>query len=103
MGSKEKKSAIKFQKNKLKGVVKRRKEVNKFKRQINKRQLRRTGTKNPHKDDDEEEEKKETPVDNTPDVNTDNYFCNFVMNPEDSLDLSDNEEADLDALMLSRL
>lgn len=49
MGSKEKKSTIKFQKNKLKGVVKRRKEVNKFKRQIVKRQLRRGGSKNPHK------------------------------------------------------
>jgi hypothetical protein len=41
MGSKEKKSTIKFQKSKLKGVVKRRKEVNKFKKQINKRQMRR--------------------------------------------------------------
>jgi hypothetical protein len=49
MGSKEKKSTIKFQKTKLKGVVKRRKEVNKFKRQIVKRQLRRGGDKNPHK------------------------------------------------------
>lgn len=38
---KEKKSTIKFQKNKLKGVVKRRKEVNKLKRQIIKRELRR--------------------------------------------------------------
>jgi hypothetical protein len=46
---KEKKSTIKFQKNKLKGVVKRRKEVNKFKRQIIKRQLRRGGSINPHK------------------------------------------------------
>jgi nucleolar complex protein 2 len=46
---KEKKSTIKFQKNKLKGVVKRRKEVNKFKRQIIKRQLRRGGSNNPHK------------------------------------------------------
>ncbi len=49
MGSKEKKSTIKFQKSKLKGVVKRRKEVNKFKRQIVKRQLRRGAPNAPEK------------------------------------------------------
>jgi nucleolar complex protein 2 len=46
---KEKKSTIKFQKNKLKGVLKRRKETNKFKKQLIKRQLRRGGEDNPHK------------------------------------------------------
>lgn len=49
MGSKEKKSTIKFQKNKLKGVVKKRKESNKFKRQVVKRQLRRGAPNDPHK------------------------------------------------------
>jgi hypothetical protein len=45
MSRKEKKSTIKFQKNKLKGVVKKRKEVNKFKKQIQRRQIRRAASK----------------------------------------------------------
>lgn len=49
MGTKEKKSTIKFQKNKLKGVVKKRKENNKFKRQIIRRQIRRGAPIDPHK------------------------------------------------------
>lgn len=49
MGTKEKKSTIKFQKNKLKGVVKKRKETNKFKRQIVRRQIRRGAPIDPHK------------------------------------------------------
>ncbi|KAI9335047.1 Noc2p family-domain-containing protein [Pilaira anomala] len=97
MGSKEKKSTIKFQKNKLKGVVKKRKESNKFKRQVIKRQLRRGAPIDPHKDD---EKKLETPaaVDTTPVVNADDYFCNFVIDADETLDLSDDEEGDLDAL-----
>lgn len=49
MGTKEKKSTIKFQKNKLKGVVKKRKETNKFKKQIQRRQIRRGAPIDPHK------------------------------------------------------
>ncbi|CAO3621664.1 unnamed protein product [Mucor fragilis] len=98
MGSKEKKSTIKFQKTKLKGVVKRRKEVNKFKRQIIKRQLRRGAPVDPHKDEEEGLKKVDTAADDTPQVNTENYFCNFVIDAEESLDLDEDEEEDLDAL-----
>ncbi|CAO0798071.1 unnamed protein product [Mucor circinelloides] len=98
MGSKEKKSTIKFQKSKLKGVVKRRKEVNKFKRQIIKRQLRRGAPIDPHKDEEEGLKKVETTADDTPQVNTEDYFCNFVIDAEESLDLDEDEEEDLDAL-----
>lgn len=34
----------------------------------------------------------------TPQVNTENYFCNFVIDAEESLDLDEDEEEDLDAL-----
>ncbi|KAK4518551.1 uncharacterized protein ATC70_008770 [Mucor velutinosus] len=98
MGSKEKKSTIKFQKSKLKGVVKRRKEVNKFKRQIIKRQLRRGAPIDPHKDEEEGLKTVETAVDDTPQVNTEDYFCNFVIDAEETLDLDEDEEEDLDAL-----
>lgn len=49
MSKKEKKSTIKFQKTKLKGVVKKRKEINKFKRQIQRRQIRRAASKHHNK------------------------------------------------------
>ena len=49
MGNKEKKATIKFQKNKLKAVVKKRKENNKFKKQVNKRQSRRGAPVDPRK------------------------------------------------------
>ncbi|KAI8326759.1 Noc2p family-domain-containing protein [Choanephora cucurbitarum] len=99
---KEKKSTIKFQKNKLKGVISRRKEVNKFKKQIAKRQARRTGSKNPHKETEESleraEDKQEATIEETPKLNTEDYFCNFVIDDEEPLDLSDDEEEDLNAL-----
>ncbi|KAI9263931.1 Noc2p family-domain-containing protein [Helicostylum pulchrum] len=98
MGSKEKKSTIKFQKNKLKGVVKKRKESNKFKKQVVKRQSRRGAPTDPHKGNDEKKLETPAPVDTTPLVNADDYFCNFVIDTEETLDLSDDEEADLDAL-----
>lgn len=34
----------------------------------------------------------------TPQVNTEDYFCNFVIDAEESLDLDEDEEEDLDAL-----
>ncbi|CEP18110.1 hypothetical protein [Parasitella parasitica] len=98
MGSKEKKSTIKFQKTKLKGVVKRRKEANKFKRQIIKRQLRRGAPTDPHKDEEEGLKKPETAIEETLPVNTEDYFCSFVIDAEEFLDLDEDEEEDLDAL-----
>ncbi|KAI9482778.1 MAG: Noc2p family-domain-containing protein [Benjaminiella poitrasii] len=100
MGTKEKKSTIKFQKNKLKGVLKRRKETNKFKRQIIKRQLRR-GNKDQNNNEETEgteETKEEEVAEEVPQVNIEDYFCNFVLDADESLELSDDEEADLDAL-----
>ncbi|KAI7898298.1 Noc2p family-domain-containing protein [Cokeromyces recurvatus] len=99
MGTKEKKSTIKFQKNKLKSVLKRRKESNKLKRQIIKRQLRR-GKKDPYKNDEEEEIKEtkaEDSIEEVPQVNVEDYFCNFVLETDEPLELSD-DEADLDGL-----
>ncbi|KAG1234401.1 hypothetical protein G6F68_018986 [Rhizopus microsporus] len=102
MSRKEKKSTIKFQKNKLKGVVKKRKEVNKFKKQIQRRQIRRAASKH-HKGNEETEEKEEaSKAEETKQeavqVNTEDYFCNFIIDTEEQLDLSDDEESDLNEL-----
>ncbi|KAI8970097.1 Noc2p family-domain-containing protein [Mycotypha africana] len=92
---KEKKSTIKFQKTKLKGVLKRRKEVNKFKRQIQNRQLRRKGKKVEDNGGDTNEEKvgeTEEVAEEKPQINTEDYFCNFVIDTDESLELSDDED-----------
>lgn len=124
MGTKEKKSTIKFQKNKLKGVVKKRKETNKFKRQIQRRQIRRGAPIDPHKGKKtflcnsflqaltlnrrrkakgrstcgQVSIKREEVLNltnvisiSTPIVNAEDYFCNFVIDTEETLDLSDDE------------
>ncbi|ORE01527.1 Noc2-domain-containing protein [Rhizopus microsporus var. microsporus] len=103
MSKKEKKSTIKFQKTKLKGVVKKRKEVNKFKRQVQRRQIRRAASKHHSKDQgqsnqDEPSTKEEEKEENVPQINTEDYFCNFIIDPEEQLDLSDDEESDLNVL-----
>lgn len=33
-----------------------------------------------------------------PQINTEDYFCNFIIDPEEQLDLSDDEESDLNVL-----
>ncbi|KAI8885406.1 Noc2-domain-containing protein [Backusella circina FSU 941] len=96
--AKEKKSTIKFQKNKLKGVVKRRKEVNKLKRQIIKRQLRRGGKDQPKATEEEGTKEEETEEEKVPEVSIEDYFVNFVIESEEPLDLSDDEEEELNAL-----
>ncbi|KAI8979027.1 Noc2p family-domain-containing protein [Pilobolus umbonatus] len=98
---KEKKSTIKFQKKQLKTVVKRRKDAKKFKRQVQNRQIRR-GAPRAEKEEEksiktelaEEEEGKPS----APEVKVEDYFCNFTIDAEESLDLSDDEEEDADAL-----
>ncbi|KAG0167469.1 Nucleolar Complex 2 protein [Apophysomyces sp. BC1034] len=96
--AKPKKSTIKFQKNKLKQTVERRKKNAQFKKQVARRQQRRTGPSATGKESRTEENIEEQENSTETETNVDEYFCGYVMESEEPLDLSDDEEKDLDVL-----
>ncbi|KAL0095345.1 Noc2p family-domain-containing protein [Phycomyces blakesleeanus] len=100
--AKAKKATIKFQKNKLKPTIERRKKNNKYKQQLAQRKNRR-GKEYGKETKETTEEDKEKPVEeeeakSEPEVNVEDYFCEFSINGEELLDLEADEEQDLNAL-----
>ncbi|KAI8098797.1 Noc2p family-domain-containing protein [Halteromyces radiatus] len=97
------KSTVKFQKNKLKQTIERRKKNAKLKQQIKRRQETRlhghghkksSSTETTSIVEQPEEETKESQVID----NVDTYFANYILNGEESLDLENDEEQDVNAL-----
>ncbi|KAI8379325.1 Noc2p family-domain-containing protein [Radiomyces spectabilis] len=100
--AKAKKATIKFQKNKLKQTVERRKKNTKFKQQVARRQARRnrgpdkTAASAEPKGETAEQKDSEETTDDQGDVSA--FFAGYVLDPEESLDLNNDIEADLNAL-----
>ncbi|KAF7722823.1 Nucleolar Complex 2 protein [Apophysomyces ossiformis] len=97
--AKPKKSTIKFQKNRLKQTVERRKKNAQFKKMVARRKQRRTGNgpaeTESRKDEAIEEQDNISAEDQS---NVEEYFCGYVIDSDESLDLSDDEEEDLNVL-----
>ncbi|KAI9306002.1 Noc2p family-domain-containing protein [Cunninghamella echinulata] len=101
--AKTSKATVKFQKNKLKGTIERRRKSAVVKNQIKRRQelikkKERERANKPKVDEqpaeENEEEKKESKVI----TNLSDYFCNYMLDSEESLDLENDEEIDVNAL-----
>ncbi|KAI8150272.1 Noc2p family-domain-containing protein [Fennellomyces sp. T-0311] len=100
--AKAKKATVKFQKNKLKGTLERRKKYTKFRQQVNRRKERRNRNQENGKAANPKEEATEAQPEtsNAEQANVEDYFCNFSIGSEESLDLSDDEEEDVNGLDL---
>ncbi|KAI9322168.1 Noc2p family-domain-containing protein [Dichotomocladium elegans] len=104
MGTKLKKSTIKFQRTKLKQTIERRRENSKVKKQIQRRKERRAARgKENEKSFNKEKTKTGKGRESSmrtfdQNANTDEYFCNFQIGSEENLDLDNDLESDLNAL-----
>ncbi|CAO3651904.1 unnamed protein product [Cunninghamella blakesleeana] len=103
--AKTSKATVKFQKNRLKGTIERRRKNAVLKQQIKRRQDKRqksikdrANKKNTEEQQTEVEEDTNKEVEFKPIVNINDYFCNYLLDSEESLDLENDEEIDVDAL-----